>query len=84
MSNFFSISRGVRQSFHYPITSFFYASKLLQDHEITGIKINGNHFTSTIFADAARVINPFKTNGISHCYPLDQSICVSMVVGWYF
>ena len=28
-------------------------------------------------------LNPFKLNGISHCYQLDQSISVLRVVGWY-
>ena len=29
-------------------------------------------------------INPFKLNGISHCYQLDQSISILRGVGWYF
>ena len=29
-------------------------------------------------------LNPFKPNGISHCYQLDQSISILRVVGWYF
>ena len=28
--------------------------------------------------------NPFKPNGISHCYQFDKSISVLRVVGWYF
>ena len=28
--------------------------------------------------------NPFKPNGISHCYQLEQSISVLRDVGWYF
>ena len=30
------------------------------------------------------IFNPFKPNGISYSYPLDQSISVLRVVGWYF
>ena len=30
------------------------------------------------------VIIPFKPNGISHFYQLDQSIYVLRVVGWYY
>ena len=30
------------------------------------------------------MFNPFKPNGISHSYQLDQSISVFRVVGWYF
>ena len=29
-------------------------------------------------------LNPFKPNGVSHCYQLEQSIFVSIDVGWYF
>ena len=29
-------------------------------------------------------LNPFKSNGVSHCYQLEQSIFVSIDVGWYF
>ena len=29
-------------------------------------------------------VNPFKPNGISHSYQLDQSIYILRVVGWYF
>ena len=29
-------------------------------------------------------LNPFKPNGISHCYQLDLSIFVLRVFGWYF
>ena len=29
-------------------------------------------------------LNPFKPNGVSRPYPLDQSISVLRVVGWYF
>ena len=28
-------------------------------------------------------LNPFKPNGISHCYELEQSISVLREVGWY-
>ena len=28
--------------------------------------------------------NPFKQNGISHCYQMDWSISILRVVGWYF
>ena len=41
-----------------------------------------------------KIFNPFKPNGISHCYQFDQSISVCYqldksisilrVVGWYF
>ena len=29
-------------------------------------------------------LNPFKPNGIPHCYQLDLSIFVLRVFGWYF
>ena len=29
-------------------------------------------------------LNPFKPNRVSHCYQLEQSIFVSIDVGWYF
>ena len=29
-------------------------------------------------------LNPFKPNGVSHCYQMEQSIFVSIDVGWYF
>ena len=29
-------------------------------------------------------LKPFKPNGVSHCYQLEQSIFVSIDVGWYF
>ena len=29
-------------------------------------------------------LNPFKLNGISHSYQLDQSVSILRVVGWYF
>ena len=29
-------------------------------------------------------VNPYKLNGISHSYQLDQSISVLRVVGWNF
>ena len=29
-------------------------------------------------------LNPFKPNGVSHCYQLEQYIFVSIDVGWYF
>ena len=29
-------------------------------------------------------LNPFKLNGVSHCYQLEQSIFVSINVGLYF
>ena len=35
------------------------------------------HFMRTAF-------NPFKPNGISHCYQLEQSIFVLRDVRWYF
>ena len=43
-------------------------------------------FTMPQKKDARRkwVINPFKPNGISHFYHLDQSISLLRVVGWYF
>ena len=30
------------------------------------------------------IFNPFKPNGISYSYQLDQSSSVLRVVGWYF
>ena len=36
------------------------------------------------FISKERVINPFKGNGISHSYQLDQSISVLRDVEWYF
>ena len=30
------------------------------------------------------LLNPFKPNGISHYYQLDQSISILRLVGWYF
>ena len=58
MSNFFSISRGVRQGC--PLSPYlfilcieFLSATLLKDSEITGIKINGKEFKSTMFADDA-------------------------------
>ena len=30
------------------------------------------------------LVNPFKLNGISHSYKLDQSISFLIVVGWHF
>ena len=30
------------------------------------------------------MFNPFKPNGISHCYQLEQSISVLRDIGWYF
>ena len=37
-----------------------------------------------LVADVFTPFNPFKSNGISHFYQLDQSISVLRVVGWYF
>ena len=58
MSNFFSISRGVRQGC--PLSPYLFilcieilSATLLNDREITGIKINGKEFKSTMFADDA-------------------------------
>ena len=34
--------------------------------------------------DGFPILNPFKPNGISYYYQLDQSISVLRVVGWYF
>ena len=28
--------------------------------------------------------NPFKPNGVSHCYQLGETILVSIEIGWYF
>ena len=58
MSNFFSIRRGVRQGcplFPYLIILCIeiLSATLLNDSEITGIKINGKEFKSTMFADDA-------------------------------
>ena len=39
-----------------------------------------NLFFSYIFINS----NPFKPNGIFHCYQLDQTISILRVVGWYF
>ena len=30
------------------------------------------------------ILNPFKSNETSHFYPMDQSIFVFMVVGYWF
>ena len=56
MSNFFSINRGVRQGC--PLAPYLFilcieilSATLLNDSEITGIKINGKEFKSTMFAD---------------------------------
>ena len=58
MSNFFSISRGVRKGC--PLSPYLFilcieilSATLLNDSEITGIKINGKEFKSTMFADDA-------------------------------
>ena len=64
MSNFFSISRGVRQGC--PLSPYLFilcieilSATLLNYSEITGIKINGKEFKSTMFADDAT----FAMNG---------------------
>ena len=49
-------------------------------------------FSDAFFIGALRVnihgiigtFNPFKHNGISHCYQLEQSISILRNVGWYF
>ena len=58
MSNFFSISRDVRQGC--PLSTYLFilcieilSATLLNDSEITGIKINGKELKSTMFADDA-------------------------------
>ena len=58
MSDFFSINRGVRQGC--PLSPYLFilcievlSATLLKDQDITGIKINGKEFKSTMFADDA-------------------------------
>ena len=58
MSNFFSISRGVRQGC--PLSPYLFvlcieilSTTLLNDSKITGIEINGKEFKSTMFANDA-------------------------------
>ena len=64
MSNFFSISQGVRQGCPlslYPLILCIeiFSATLLKESEITGIKINGIEFKSTMVADDAT----FAMNG---------------------
>ena len=58
MSDFFSINRGVRQGC--PLSPYLFiicieilSLTLQKDHDVTGIKINGKEFKSTMFADDA-------------------------------
>ena len=58
MSDFLSINRGVRQGC--PLSPYLFilcievlSATLLKDQDITGIKINGKEFKSTMFADDA-------------------------------
>ena len=58
MSDFFSFNRGVRQGC--PLSPHLFilcievlSATLLKDQDITGIKINGKEFKSTMFADDA-------------------------------
>ena len=58
ISDFFSINRGVRQGC--PLSPYLFilcieilSASLIKDQEITGIKINGKEFKSTMFADDA-------------------------------
>ena len=58
MSDFFSINRGVRQGC--PLSPYLFiicieilSLTLQKDHDVTGIKINGKEFKSTLFADDA-------------------------------
>ena len=70
MSNFFSISRGVRQGcalspYLIILCIEILSATLLKDSEITGIKINGKELKSTMFADDATFamdgsIKPFQ------------------------
>ena len=57
MSDFFSINLGVRQGCPLSPYLFLYievlSTTLLKDQDITGIKINGKEFKSTMFADDA-------------------------------
>ena len=42
------------------------------------------YFKSLKFKSLINVVNPFKSNGISYCYQLDESISVLRVVGGIF
>ena len=46
---------------------------------------NGDFYSRSEFASrGGGLSNPFKRNGISHFYQMDQSIFVLRVVGWSF
>ena len=58
MSDFFAINRGVRQGC--PLSPYLFilcieilSATLINDQDITGIKINGKEFKTTMFADDA-------------------------------
>ena len=55
--------------------------QLALNHRLRNVS---NDFLFIYFRTEMSSVSPYKPNGNSHDYQLDQSISVLRVVGWYF
>ena len=49
-----------------------------------GVVARGVGEETAVFSENSFIFNPFKPNGISHSYQLNQSLFILRVFGWYF